>query len=545
MAELTFRNLGSVRKALEEAIRTDASTAKSVVPRYVELRPGIQDRLEAERHHLLTGRRGTGKSTLLHVLRQHLGSDDVPVATLDMERFNGREYPDVLIQVLIELLREIKPSLDARHIPSRLRLRSRLGRLQSVLTTMLSDPQLMTRTLTRSRSKEATAGADATTQAMYKAQRAKAQMRISRSSGENLKTEGTFEELKIQRLQALASDISALLGDVIRDSTGGHAVVFLDDYYFVPYKDQPAVLGYLHQVCKGTGVWLKVGGVGSRLNPYVDGTPPTGMELGHEISEVALDVTLADFNTAKRFLEDVLRGVLNPITTPEELFTADARDRMVLACGGAVARDYITLTGSALDEAVERIGRDGPYKSDDFIKIWTQDIQTAAKKQMNTKEQEAFQRDATSDASTLSNRWRDICDFIRVTTDLFILVPQADLEREPWGKEIQQLENLRLLHRIKDTIPNSRSWQGVKTMVFMIDLGQLPNVRLSKKIPEFWKSASDFNILRKGAWVYTPDWMVRKREIEAATAKFEKGEPAADEVALFDYDQVDSASDVR
>lgn len=537
MAELTFRDLGPVRKALEKAIRTDASTASSVVPRYVELRPGIQDKLEAERHHLLTGRRGTGKSTLLQVLRNHLGNDNIAVATLDMERFNGREYPDVLIQVLIELLREINPKLHIRHMPSRLRLRTRLARLESVLATMLTDPQLLTRTLSRSRSKEAVAGADAAIQAMYKAQRARVSVHAGNSAAETATVEGTYEELKIQRLQALASDISKLLEDVIRTSSGGHAVVFLDDYYFVPFNDQPDVLGYLHQVCKGTGVWLKVGGVGSRLNPYLDGTPPAGMELGHDISEVALDVTLADFNTAKRFLEDVIGGILDPITTPDELFTEDARDRMVLACGGAVARDYITLTGSALDEAVERLGRDGAYADGDSIKIWTQDIQSAAKKQMNTKEKEAFQRDASSDASTLSNRWRDISDFIRSTNDLFILVPQADLERETWGKEVQQLENLRLLHRIKDTIPNSRAWQGVKTMVFMIDLGQLPNVRLSKKIPEFWKSAADFNILRKGAWVYTPDWSTRKKEIETAAAKFAKGEPASDELALFDYDE--------
>lgn len=359
---------------------------------------------------------------------------------------------------------------------------------------------------------------------------------MRKSTDEAALAEAQYEELKIQRLQALANDVSALLEDVINASSGGHAIVFLDDYYFVPYDDQPSVLSYLHQICKGTGVWLKVGGVGSRLNPYVDGTPPTGMELGHDINEVALDVTLADFNTAKRFLEDVIRGVLHPFTAPEDLFTDDARDRMVLACGGAVARDYITLTGSALDEAVERIGRDGAYKPEDPIKIWTQDIQTAAKKQMNTKEKEAFQRDAGSDASTLSNRWRDISDFIRSTGDLFILVPQADLEREPWGKEIQQLENLRLLHRIKDTIPNSRRYQGVKTMVFMIDLGQIPNVRLSKKIPEFWKSVTDFNVLRKGAWVYTPDWATRKKEIEAAAAQFEKGKPSADELTLFGLD---------
>lgn len=535
MVDLHIRDLGPVRKALAEAARTDASTAISVVPRYIELRPGIQDKLEAERHHLLTGRRGTGKSTLLFVLRDHLRAQEVSVATLDMERFNGREYPDVLIEVLVELLEEIRPAYTYKTLWAVFKLRRRLAKLESVLRTMLSDPQLLTRTLSRSTSVDRSNSVDVAINAAYKSQRAKASAGRTKQSTQSSGVSAQFEELKIERLQALAKDISHLIEDVIRVSSKGHAVVFLDDYYFVPLSDQPSVLAYLHQICKGTGVWLKVGGVGSRLNPFVDGSPPVGMEVGQDISEVALDVTLAEFNTAQRFLEDVLRGILAPLTTPDDLFTADARDRMVLACGGAVARDYITLTESAIDEAVERMSKSGEYSEDAVLKIWTVDIQSAVKKQMNTKEQEAFQRDAGTDASTLSSRWRDICDFVRTTNDLFILVPQADLEREDYGQEIQQLENLRLIHRIKDTIPNAKSWQGVKTMVFMIDLGQLPNVRLSKKIPEFWSSAADFNSLRRGTWVYTPDWRSRTEEIVASR---ESEVIDSDDEALFNLEDL-------
>lgn len=528
--ELKIGSLGPVRKRLEKAARTDASTASDVVPRYVQLRPGMQDKIEAERHHLLTGRRGTGKSTLLFVLKQHLASNKVPVVTLDMERFNGRDYPDVLIEVLIQLLRKIRPRLSARSPIRRTMLRRRARRLEAVLRVMLQDPQRLITTMSRARVAETDYGADATIQAMYKSQ--KAGVRAGRSSKETNETRvaGEYEQLKIERLQSLASDTAHLIRSIVAEGEAGQAIVFLDDYYFVPYRDQPSVLAYLHQVCKGTGVWLKVGGVGSRLNPYLDGSPPVGMELGQDISEVALDVTLADFATAKRFLEEVLRGILKPDTTPEDLFTEDARDRMVLACGGAVARDYINLTGTALDEAIERMGKGDGYTEDTPLKIWTVDIQKAAKKLMNTKEKEAFQRDASSDASALSDRWRDIGEFIRLTEDMFILVPQADLEREAYGKELQDLENLRLIHRVKDTIPNSRHWQGVKTMVFMIDLGQLPNVRLSKKIPEFWKSADAFNTLRKGAWVYTPDWRDRQESIAAPKRSSPEGrvEPAAD-----------------
>ncbi|TFB66932.1 hypothetical protein E3N86_00780 [Cryobacterium sp. Hz7] len=507
MAELVIRDLGKVRKALARAARTDASTAKHVVNRFIEIRPGIEDKLAAERHHLLTGRRGTGKSTLLYVLQKNLKSEGVAVATLDMEIYKGREYPDVLIEVLIELLNKVRPGRSLKRGIPRLKIWLRVRKLKSLLRKMLRDPQTLTRSMSRGTEQASGGGFDVALKAAYKGQGAGGSFLGKRGKNESMIATGEHEELKIQRLQILAGSISRLLSDMVAASDEGYAVVFLDDYYFVPLSEQPAVLDYLHQICKGTGVWLKVGGVGSRLNTYVDGNPPVGMEVGQDVSSVAIDVTLAEFATAQTFLERVLAGILAEFdVTPSDLFTGDARSRMVLACGGAVARDYITLTESALDEAVERMTKSGKYDADAVLKIWTVDVQSAVKVLTNLKEREAFKRDAGSDASALSGRWGDICDFSRKTEDLFILVPQVQLEREPWGQEIQQLENLRLIHRIGDTTPNAKAWQGVKVTVFMIDLGQLPTVRLAKKIPEFWSSAADFNSLRRASWVYTPDW---------------------------------------
>jgi len=533
LSELHIRNLGEVRKSLAKAARTDASTADSVVSRFVELTPGLQDKLSAERHQLLTGRRGTGKSTLLFVLRKNLRSQEIPVAILDMEKYNGRDYPDVLIEVLMALLREIEPKLNIRDILPRILLKWKMSKLESELGQMLSDPQRLVKQLNRKVNRKRDGSAKIALKGKHSGQSAEASGSAQHSRSEEETTVGEYEELKIQRLQTIAARISDLLVEVMRASPQGYAVVFLDDYYFVPIKDQPAVLGYLHQICKGTGVWLKVGGVGSRLHPFVDGHPPVGMEPGQDLSVVPLDVTLADFATARRFLEAVLEGVVSPYVTPTELFTGDSRNRMVLACGGAVTRDYITLTEAALDEAVERMSKKGEFNDDAVLKIWTVDIQSAVKKQMNVKEQEAFQRDAESDASALSNRWRDICDFVASTGESFVLVPQAQLERDVWGKEIQQLENLRLIHRIKDTIPKSGAWAGIKTMVFMIDLGQQSNVRLSKKIPEFWSSVAEFDRLRRSSWIYTPDWRdTQTKSVLGVTNQLS----AEDEERLFDYE---------
>lgn len=517
MAELLVRDMGKLRESLAEAARTDESTIDRVVARFIELRPGIDDKLGARRHHMLTGRRGTGKSTLLHVVRKRLEKKGVAVATVDMERFKGREFPDVLIEILIALLAAMRPEVRFKHLwPDQL-LKSRETKLRKELLAALNDPQSLTRRIERTASRKSKLGVGGSGAAAWQGVGFKSTGGIEHAKDSTSIAAAQYEELKIQRLQQLAPRISEVLKSLVDRTAEKYALIFIDDYYFVRLADQPNVLGYLHQVCKGTGVWLKIGGVGSRLNPFVDGDPPVGMQLTQDMDGLALDVTLDDFATAQGFLEKMLDGVMEPhgISTPQ-LFTDESRNRMVLACGGAVARDYITLTDDAIDEAVERMSKAKTYKEDAVVRITSADVQRAVRKRMNNKEQESLGLDAGADAGLLSARWRDICDFIRESGEIvFILVKQADLDGTTWGKEVQQLENLRLLHRIKDAIPNTMGWRGIKTMVFMVDLGQIANQRLRTKIPEFWKSTAEFDKLRRAEWVYSPGW----RESQTKAAK--------------------------
>jgi len=533
MVALQVEAVGAVKKALAEAARTDESSADRVASRFIELRPGMTDKLAARRHHLLTGRRGTGKSTLLHVVRKRLVADGIAVATVDMERFKGREFPDVLIEILVALLDEISPGIRAKHLLPDLRLRLRVIRLTRELGQALKDPQSVIRRVERKAAHDKRAGAGFGAGGSYKGLKASGDLGASASTQSLATSEAEYEELKIERLQQLAPRIAEVLSELVNRSSEQHAIIFIDDYYFVRLQDQPQVLDYLHQVCKGTGVWLKVGGVGSRLRPYAEGNPPVGMQPTQDIDRLALDVTLDDFATAQRFLEDMLDGVLaNFKVTSTSLFSDTARNRMVLACGGAVARDYITLTDAALDEAVERMSKAKTYKDGAQVTVQSADVHRAVRKRLNTKEEEELSIDAGSDAPQLSARWRDICEFTRESGEIaFILVKQTDLDGTDWGKEVQQLESLRLLHRIKDTVPNTPNWRGIKTMAFMVDLAQVADQRLRTGIPEFWKGTAEFDKLRRAEWVYSPDWRshqvknIKAQKVGAAASPVSSTEP--------------------
>ena len=521
-----YQKLGPLREALTEAARTDESNAARTVERFVELRPGHEDTLKARQHHPISGRRGTGKSTLLHVVRAHLRESGAPVAVIDMEKFKNRPFPDVLIEILINLLYDLRPHVHmGKSLVGVLRLRLKFRATRRELDQMLRDPQAWSKQLTRSRGSKRSSGAKARggLRASHRGAGAdaNAEAAFTKDATHSITESATFEEAKIERLQQLASRLSDELTALVRTSAGDRAAVFIDDFYYVRIADQPEVLDYLKTVAKGTGIWLKVGGVGERMRPFRDGDPAIGMQPNQDIHPLPIDVTLDDFGTAQRFLERMLDGVLRPLgLTTAQLFTDTARSRMVLACGGAVARDYITLTGSALDAAVERLNKKEAPTPTTLVNIQAEDVNSAASRRMNKKEDEELNLDAGEDASRLRERWRDICDFVREQGDTaFVLIRQKDLDEGSWGNEIRQLENLRLLHRIRETVPNTPNWRGVKCVVYMVDLGQLTVKRLQKGIPAFWERTSDFDRLRRAEWVYGPEWRTKLRELPKGVSK--------------------------
>ena len=82
------------------------------VRRFIEPAPGVLSRAKSNQHHLVFGRRGSGKSSLLRKTAADLTVDRRPIAFVDMETFKGHTYPDVLISVLIKSLYEFKKWLD-------------------------------------------------------------------------------------------------------------------------------------------------------------------------------------------------------------------------------------------------------------------------------------------------------------------------------------------------------------------------------------------------------------------------------------------------
>jgi hypothetical protein len=542
LASLTDEQVVDLLPRLEDAARADPKTTPT---RFVPPRTGILEQTAAKRHLFIFGRRGVGKSTLLRTIEQDSERFGARVLFIDVETLRGRPYPDVLIELLIELLKELDAGLSAAatnpiKFVSTVRTRRKVRALRRTLGHLLSEPQEAKHTV-RELQKQNRGASGGFHLPQIKGLSARAE--VSRASSQESEAEAEFVRTKMEGLLAAAVQIRGVLSAASDQMAGTPTLVVLDDYYHVRYDDQPLVLAYLHQVVKNLSIYLKICGVRHRIKPFVEGDPPTGLQLGHDAGDLSLDITLEQFSAAQTFLEEVLNGVAAPTgIAVDDLATETARERLVLGSGG-VARDYLDLVSKAVRKANERTARpDRPHN-----RITAEDVNEAAA-DLSVRKQDDLKLDAGPEADELRSRLSDVVEFClgHNRTNVF-LVEGTDLHETDWGREIETLTDLRLMHQLGNFSLPSGGWRGRRFVGFTLDLSHWTGTRSERiKQIEFWKPGLRRE-LRRTALVYTPGAARQPREPDAGTAAgsvprgvdweqpplpFEEGEPVDHEAAV-------------
>ena len=487
---------------LAEAARADKSTASKFVPPRV----GILEETAAKRHQFVFGRRGVGKSTLLRKIESLAPEGDHgDVIFVDVETLGGRPYPDVLIELLIELLDSLtarmRPTGINTLIPSRWKARRKLRKLTRTMRQLLNEPQQAERVVKEMQSNSRSRGVGGGVDGRFKrVLRGSAHADAERARKREETREARVEESKMDVLRSAVVLIREALADAQKHLNEGATLIVLDDFYHVPYDAQPDVLGYLHQLVKNLGIYLKVCGVRHRIQPFVEGDPPRGLQPGQDAGEVSLDITLERFSAAQTFLEQVLAGLCTPLgISLDDLITEGGRKRLVLGSGG-VARDYLSLTQKALRIANERDAN--PTRPHN--RIGAEDVNEAAA-DMSAQKQDDLRRDASTDADKLRARLADIVKYcLDVNKTNVFLVEGPMLQEEDWGKEIQALADLRLVHQIGNLSEKRGEHRGRRFVGFTLDLSNYTGTRSeSIKQVEFW-TATGKQAARQGSLIYIP-----------------------------------------
>jgi Cdc6-like AAA superfamily ATPase len=501
---------------VEEAARSTEAGVKH----FIEPAPGTLKRATSKRHHIVFGRRGSGKSSLLRKAAADLTIDRRPIAYVNLEGFKGHSYPDVLLSVLISTLKEFKRWMDtaAIHPPTRTsfwktlfgttptrasfnkneaaKLAEKLGQEIEELNRELhrTDAAELTVKSGAEASEKESAGAKVKVGTIAASAEAEARSEVAQT--ETKEIEEKYAWSKTDFLHRHILDYQSLFHE-LGSLSGGDAYLFLDDLYHIRRADQAKVVDYFHRLAKDHNLWLKVGTIRHRTRWYIHGDPPTGMKIGDDADEIDLDLTLEKYSLAKDFLTRILNNfaIAAHITSISSLLTDGALDRLVLASGG-VARDFLSIFRRSVNVARERgAGQHGG-------KVGAEDVNVAAGEYDSSKREE-FKRDTLDDNVTLEDEFQRLREFCLDTnnTNCFLL------DKEQRGSEvdlIHELVDLKLIHLARSRVTVSRR-PGRIYEAYMLDLSQYAGARKRRKLQlvEFWKPTST-EALRKVSLIYAP-----------------------------------------
>jgi len=517
---LETRAMGALLTLVEEAARSTEAGVKH----FVEPAPGTLRRTTSKRHHIVFGRRGSGKSSLLRKATADLTVDRRPIAYVNLETFKGHSYPDVLISVLISTLREFKKWMDSAAIHPSTRTsfwsslfgatpkrpsfnRRETAALASQIETHIDSLERELHS-TDAAEMSVTDGAE-TSETDSVGLKAGARTGVVSMEGtastgststRNRKIAETFKRSKIDFLHRHIIDFQRLF-DELAILSGGDAYLFLDDLYHIPRVDQASVIDYFHRLAKDHHLWLKIGTIRHRTRWYVHGDPPVGMKIADDADEIDLDLTLEKYALAKSFLRKILTNFAGTakVGKLDGFLTDSALDRLVLACGG-VARDFLSIFRHSVDVARER---GGGHRGD---RVGVEDVNVAAGENDSAKSED-FRRDTLDDSAPLEAEFRKIRDFCleKNNTNCFLL------DKDQHGREIdliQELVDLKLVHLVRSRVTISGRTGRIHE-AYMLDLSQYAGARKRRELEmiEFWKPSSTES-LRRISLLYTPGRVV-------------------------------------
>ena len=513
---LQSKDIETLVTLVEEAARSTEQGVK----RFIEPAQGTLRRAVSKRHHLIFGRRGSGKSSLLRKAAADLTVDRRPIAYVDMEAFKAHSYPDVLLSVLIKTFSEFEGWLKTAAVypANRKSFWQRLfGSLPDRSIYKKTDVQLLAERLrvqivdleiqlhsqddadtetTLKSSLEKTVEGGMEAKAYIPAHLELDVKGSTKSNSEVIKehkekskrSKTTFLNRHIMEYQSIFRDLAKVCE--------GDSFLFLDDLYHIRRVDQPNVIDYFHRIAKGNSLWLKIGTIRHRSRWYVNGDPPLGLKTSDDADEIDLDLTLEKFDLTKRFLLSVLEGFAKECNDLklQTVVNKGAIDRLTLASGG-VARDFLAIFRKAVDVARQRgvNSRGG--------QIGSEDVNVAAGEHEPSKREE-LKRDTLEDQVEIVKQFEKVVQFCLNQAEANVFLLDKGNTGHEWDL-IQELVDLRLIHLVRSRI-TVRNDPGRLFEGYMLDLSQYAGSRKRRdfEIVKFWESDSP-DELRRTKLIYT------------------------------------------
>jgi Cdc6-like AAA superfamily ATPase len=241
--------------------------------------------------HVVVGRRGVGKSTLIRRAVRILRESTAVVAAIDVQAYsalNGAELQRQLLQDVVTALVE-----DIRRISREFNLKLETQNLLTISSNLISSDSF---------------------------------------------------------IRAIIPEFKRALQGVTR-TTKRSAFLFLDDFHLLEWDQQPTLLHLLHGAFKGANGWLKVAGLRSLLN-YYSVVTREGLQVPGDAQTISLDLTLENPEAAESHLRAILGNFLGAVGySGTGTVLADQAFRRLAWATAGVPRDFLQMFARALEHA--------------------------------------------------------------------------------------------------------------------------------------------------------------------------------------------------
>ena len=281
------------RSTLSDSLTVDRYTfSDDFFERYTRSVFGFEDQISASANHLVYGRRGSGKSSLLAYAMHSCIAKDSPYAWVDMQTYAGRDDVQVTIDVLQDVLRQCgNRSSDFDQVAS---ARTALDGLAGIQ--------------------------------------------------EDAKAEKQLKRL-LPRIKQALSSVAEKSGDIF---------IFLDDLHVLAAEAQSRFLSHIYSAFRGNRCHLKISGIEQFSYPW-NSSDNLGLQSPHDAQILKLDYNLTMPDKSRDHIESILDAHAQFSGLPSVSFLCGqgALSRLVWVAG-AVPRDALNLFVQAMTKAAAR-----------------------------------------------------------------------------------------------------------------------------------------------------------------------------------------------
>lgn len=418
-------------------------------------------RLASRQNHVIYGRRGAGKTSLVSALKNE--TNTIYAIRINLEDFKDISFPNVLIHVLLQVLRDLKAQI-AEDIPRWRIIRAIKTRkffetieaLIGQLEDKLKEPDTFDKSI-REKTYEESSGSVG-----VEVSNTGARVSGNTYDEKEIETEISVDKLDVLRnmLPSIKEVIQKLV-EVLKDKA---VFIIFDDFYFLKKKEQPYFIDFFHRLAKDSPLFIKVATIKHRSKLYVNtGESYYGMEIGHDIQEIDLDYTLDRFADLMNFMKALLNEACKAVSAEidiNELMSSAGFKQLCLASGG-VPRDFLSLFVKVASLKHGSIGK---------VEVTNAAIASFPNKY------ESFKSDSAEERVVLESCLNHLKQFvIEDNRTNIVLVPNEETEEHSRVRKIiKELVDLRMLHLV-DANTSSAPSDGKMYSAYMIDIGSYKN----------------------------------------------------------------------